>query len=164
MALVMPVRATTGGGTANRPGLTRVDIGRCVGSLTFAAAISIIRLRSLFRPVVSRSKTTTHGTSDGCCCCCCCCWRWAADAGTMTSGGLRFKRPPPRSRPAADAAVPSGFPSDRPSIAARRCAALLARCLGSCARWGASLLGGRHARGASGAWGCETFARRLCCE
>ena len=157
MALVMPVRATTGGGTANRPGLTRVDIGWCVGSLTFTAAISIIRLRSLFRPVVSRSKTTTHGTSSRCCCCCCC-WLRAADAGTMTSGGLRSKRPPPRSRPAADAAVPSGFPSDRPSIAARRC------CLGSRARGGASLVGGRHGRGASVARGCETIARRLCCE
>ena len=35
IALVIPVSATTGGGTANRPGLTSVDIGECDGSDTF---------------------------------------------------------------------------------------------------------------------------------
>lgn len=35
IALVIPVSATTGGGTANRPGLTSVDIGECDGSETF---------------------------------------------------------------------------------------------------------------------------------
>ena len=112
------------------------------------AAISMMRLRSLFKPVVSRSNTTTHGTSDG--------WVFAAaaaawdaraEAGTMTSGGLRVT---PESVPGVEVIAGAGAAS----IAARRCAALLARCLGSGARVvDASLLGGCHARGAS----------RVCC-
>ena len=68
----------------------------------------------------------------------------------MTSGGLRVT---PESVPGLNGVeVIAG--AGAVSIAARRCAALLARCLGSGARVvDASLLGGCHARGAS----------RVCC-
>ena len=74
-------------------------------------------------------------------------WDARAEAGTMTSGGLRVT---PESVPGVEVITGAGAAS----IAARRCAALLARCLGSGARVvDASLLGGCHARGAS----------RVCC-
>ena len=64
MLLVIPVSCVMGGGMLNRPGLISVDIGACVGSVTFTAAISMIRFLSLLRPVVSRSNAITMGISD----------------------------------------------------------------------------------------------------
>ena len=63
IAFVIPVSATTGGGMLNRPGFTSVDMGACEGFVAFTAASSMIRFRSLLRPVVSRSNTTTTGIS-----------------------------------------------------------------------------------------------------
>ena len=62
IAFVIPVSATTGG-MLNRPGFTSVDMGACRGFVAFTAASSMIRFRSLLRPVVSRSNTTTTGIS-----------------------------------------------------------------------------------------------------
>ena len=64
MLLVIPVSCVMGGGILNRPGLISVAIGACVGSVTFTAAISMIRFLSLLRPVVSRSNAITMGVSD----------------------------------------------------------------------------------------------------
>ena len=62
MLFVMPVSAVIAGGMLNRPGFTNV-LNDAEGSESDCAASSIIRLFSLLKPVVSKSKTIIVGNS-----------------------------------------------------------------------------------------------------
>jgi hypothetical protein len=63
MLFVMPVSDVTADGMVNLPGLTSV-LKDDDGSKSDCAASSMIRLFSLLKPVVSKSKTMTVGNSD----------------------------------------------------------------------------------------------------
>jgi len=63
MLFVIPVSCVMWCGIENRPGLIKVLMGWCVLSVTFTAAISMIRFFSFESPVVSRSNAMTIGIS-----------------------------------------------------------------------------------------------------
>ena len=166
MLLVIPVSCVMGGGILNRPGLISVAIGACVGSVTFTAAISMIRFLSLLRPVVSRSNAITMGVSDD--------RAFAAVADEDALGAMAGMRssltgvPPLWGVENEDPEDPPASPHAEArfvSVAgafSRRCAPLFARWRGGAAAGGFADAGGRHACGAAAGAAARCSAARSC--